>query len=1285
MRRAAVTLLLLGLAHAQDPAALGRAIADPDPDVRLAAAQNLGRLGSKAAPAVDALVDAAYDETYEVRLAALRALRTVGPAAAAAVPALEQLRGDYGLVDRLVRRALVAIGPGPRPALLDFLGIDDAASLRDVDPELRDQVVVALSRGGALRAQAAHVLRRIAPGDATLLPALARALEDPRAYARWEVYRTLAAVGPKALPVFLKELKQEDVRRRRLGALGVRGQARAAVGKLPQVVAALDDEDRVVRRYAVLALGEMRALGAPAVPRLLELLDDPELRMSVLHAFLLMGKGAEAAAPAIARLLDHEDPAVRAKACDAFFSFGAAAAPAVPALARTCYDTDTALARSALRVLGRIGRAAAPAAPYLAELGEADSSLTPFTSSTLQAIGAGAPLPPPPRPEDETALVEQMANPEKEAAGRAAFQLGRLRPQGGPALRALRRALGSPRRYVRRHAALALVRCGQASIPVFIDALANGGVAERRLASDSLGKVGFVPGLQLEPMLRALDDPDPFVRSRVASALGMAGRAAARAVPALVRLARSADESVANCAIWSLGRMGPDASPAVPVLTARLSEWESQGRAWAIIAALGEIGEAARVAIPAMVSIAVEDNALESVLMPTLVKFGPPGEAALVEIIREGHGNARAFAIETVMQRGLEPPGLRAALEAGLADPNNRARLAALNALPHVPAEGPLNVAALMEGLRTAPLERYNQSHIPALVAKQAAPEAVAPFVMDDDERVRWCAWNALALMDAGRIPDALRAKLEPRALAAAAREKSWVQWAASGYLAKVPPSRFSGDLLRCLADSALKSIHPRLLEVAAALPEKGRAGVVAAAAHDDLAVRRGAAIVIRLYGPEGAAALPALRRGLTEDSKFRYVYFRAIVAIGEPALPVMLELLPMASTSDRKAITHAITKLGPAALPALRRELQADDWERRRTATYVLSGLGADAIPDLLRLLDDPSSAVRRAALYQLGGMDEHADAVVPAVLAGLRSKDRNTVTTALAALRKLGGRAQPGLEKAAAAEDPGLRRAAMKGAPVIGDAALPLLARGLEDKDAAVRAQAAGSLAGFKEKAAPLVPALRKALKDPESRVRHEAAWTISQTGEAAVPAIPDLVLLFDGGTSDDRRALEKALVKLGEPAAPPVVKLLERDDDRLAQATVRLLGRMGKHAVPALVAAFEADDPRLRERAGEALRSMRQPAVAALIGLLAHESPDVRRNAAWRLGQLERVALGAVAALTDRLADEDRTVVGQAAWALGQIGPAAREALPALQKLYDAGRQRAIVRDAMRKIRG
>jgi HEAT repeat protein len=52
---------------------------------------------------------------------------------------------------------------------------------------------------------------------------------------------------------------------------------------------------------------------------------------------------------------------------------------------------------------------------------------------------------------------------------------------------------------------------------------------------------------------------------------------------------------------------------------------------------------------------------------------------------------------------------------------------------------------------------------------------------------------------------------------------------------------------------------------------------------------------------------------------------------------------------------------------------------------------------------------------------------------------------------------------------------------------------------------------------------------------------------------------------------------------------------------------------------------------------------------------------------------------------LKDTDSQVVAQAAWALGRIGPAASDALPALQKLYDARRHRVIVAEAIRSIRG
>lgn len=132
-------------------AALVRALDDPDPGVRLAAAQRLGRIGLDAEEALPDLRRAAEDKESSVRGAASEATRTI-----------EAKASDFR----------TRVLPGT---------MDD---LEHPDPDVR--------RG------AAEVLGRLGPRSAPAVPALIRALEDRDASIRLASANALGLIGTAA-------------------------------------------------------------------------------------------------------------------------------------------------------------------------------------------------------------------------------------------------------------------------------------------------------------------------------------------------------------------------------------------------------------------------------------------------------------------------------------------------------------------------------------------------------------------------------------------------------------------------------------------------------------------------------------------------------------------------------------------------------------------------------------------------------------------------------------------------------------------------------------------------------------------------------------------------------------------------------------------------------------------------------------------------------------------------------------------------------------------------------
>ena len=120
------------------------------------------------------------------------------------------------------------------------------------------------------------------------------------------------------------------------------------------------------------------------------------------------------------------------------------------------------------------------------------------------------------------------------------------------------------RTFVRKTAAYALGQVGGSeATAALIAGLRDKDMEVRGAAAVALSNTPDASAI--EPLTRALTDKSPFVRAYAAAALGVNGRAAASAVPALVRaLAKDDDHEARRQAATALGRIGePSARPAL--------------------------------------------------------------------------------------------------------------------------------------------------------------------------------------------------------------------------------------------------------------------------------------------------------------------------------------------------------------------------------------------------------------------------------------------------------------------------------------------------------------------------------------------------------------------------------------------------------------------------------------------------------------------------------------------------------------------------------------------------
>jgi len=237
---------------------------------------------------------------------------------------------------------------------------------------------------------------------------------------------------------------------------------RAAIGLVPELMRASEDEDLGVQVAAVRALAQIA--DARAVPVLCRWLGEkrliPEIRQQIARALGEIGS-AEAVGPLIQALRD-EDESVRAAAANALGRIGDARA--VEPLIQALRDSNWRVRAAAAKALGRIGdvRAVEP---------------------LVQALG------------DENESVRM-------AAVKAAVKIGR------EAIQPLTEAL--------IWTAAVKIRCE--AVKPLIEALRDEDGSVRAAAAEALVRIGREA---VEPLIQALRDEDKSVRAAAAEVLGM--------------------------------------------------------------------------------------------------------------------------------------------------------------------------------------------------------------------------------------------------------------------------------------------------------------------------------------------------------------------------------------------------------------------------------------------------------------------------------------------------------------------------------------------------------------------------------------------------------------------------------------------------------------------------------------------------------------------------------------------------------------------------------------------
>jgi hypothetical protein len=199
-------------------------------------------------------------------------------------------------------------------------------------------------------------LGKLGPADAKQVPQIVARLEDSNALVREAAASALGRIGlttklvTRALLEHLRD-PSAPVRSNAAWALGALGPIAEAIPALTQ---ALDDDDQEVRRYAAFGLCCMAPLAGPAVPKLVERLDDPHMGYMAARALGAIGPSANGSIPRLLAALRRDHSLARGEYAAALGKFGTLSSEALPDLRTLANDPDPNINRAASAALARI-------------------------------------------------------------------------------------------------------------------------------------------------------------------------------------------------------------------------------------------------------------------------------------------------------------------------------------------------------------------------------------------------------------------------------------------------------------------------------------------------------------------------------------------------------------------------------------------------------------------------------------------------------------------------------------------------------------------------------------------------------------------------------------------------------------------------------------------------------------------------------------------------------------------------------------------------------------------
>ena len=518
-------------------------------------------------------------------------------------------------------------------------------------------------------------------------------------------------------------------------------------------------------------------------------------------------------------------------------------------------------------------------------------------------------------------------------------------------------------------------------------------------------------------------------------------------------------------------------------------------------------------------------------------------------------------------------------------------------------------------------------------------------------------------------------------------------------------------------ADADVRRLAAELMPSVTDVPATAVGPLTGALSDDTEIVRAAGATGLAAAGSKAASAIEALVGAIKKTYPAEFdpmarqteaedAYWRALVAIGEPAATALTDLLKHTNPLVRTFAARALGEIGPsakAAAPALKTVLADRFVEVALEAACALCRLKefeADAVALVKNAIETGTMSVPAAAIEVIPRMGAAAKELIPVALAKLSDANPNTRYAAVALVGTLppaeAEKVVPDVAKSATDEFPEVRRRVAATLERLGPAASPaaaVLAKSLPDeKDDIAREQFVDALAAMGTGAKPAVPALLPLIADanvsPATRLKIVAAVALADPSSKEVaaalalatlnPMPADAVAALVTLAKTDREQLTRVVAMKALAVAGAKAKAARADVAAIASGENPAPAAWGKVALAAIDGDITKAAPTIRAGLNDRYVVARvvyaealvmigpTPAdVPALLKLMREKMDGAKEASAAALGRIGPAAKEAVPRLIELLEDRSGEVRSAAAEALGRIGPAAAAAVPKLRE--------------------